>query len=385
MVIVPILSGSSIKFLTTHCKFGATVQWRFLEEKYSLQPIYSKDLYTTIQKFKPNAKTLLNDAASMSNWLDNKKMRILDGSFLELHIWMFNEILKATNRQSAIIMTDANPAVDFAIHQVFYVYQNSLTNKVFDKRFEKLRQDFPSANSYLDVLYWTKTYWALSFISYKFTGDEYLERFLTPIILQRQNDKMSQSVYYDATIFKDKDLKDCYIKDCKVEINNMTNVDIQQITLKQYYKDLDGSQELFLIAEKFINKSKSLNLAQQKIVYGKLHRAYKKAVQKVLQSKTKSQQLIELLQDFTKTNNEESDEESEMSEEEGEESEEESDANKENQEFILSNLKVRREKGRPPESKCLKSSHEPNIKGKQQKHCKKCGSVGHYQKKYNKI
>ncbi|CAG8789378.1 25937_t:CDS:2, partial [Dentiscutata erythropus] len=116
-----------------------------------------------------------------------------------------------------------------------------------------------------------------------------------------------------------------YANDCETEINDMTNVEIQQITLKQ---------------------------------------------------------LIELLQDFTEMENGESDdEESEMS---GEKSEE-SDANKENQEFVLSNPKVRRGKERPPGSKCLKSSHKPNIKEKQQRRCKKCSGVGHYQKKCNKL
>ncbi|CAG8788854.1 8963_t:CDS:2, partial [Racocetra fulgida] len=62
-----------IKFLTTHCRFGATVQRKFLEGKYPSQPIYSKDLYAVIQKFIPTSEMLLNDAASMSNWLDNKK------------------------------------------------------------------------------------------------------------------------------------------------------------------------------------------------------------------------------------------------------------------------------------------------------------------------
>ncbi|CAB4495612.1 unnamed protein product [Rhizophagus irregularis] len=62
-----------IKFLTSHCKFGATAQRKFLEGKYPSQPIYSKDLYAAIQKFRPTSKSLLNDAALMSNWLDHQK------------------------------------------------------------------------------------------------------------------------------------------------------------------------------------------------------------------------------------------------------------------------------------------------------------------------
>jgi len=63
---------ADIEFLT-HCKFGATMQRKYLEAKYPAHPIYSKDLYATIQKFRPTAKSLSNDAARISNWLDEQK------------------------------------------------------------------------------------------------------------------------------------------------------------------------------------------------------------------------------------------------------------------------------------------------------------------------
>ncbi|CAB4416994.1 unnamed protein product [Rhizophagus irregularis] len=63
-----------IRFMTIDCKFGATIQRKFLEGKYPLQPIHSKDLYdTAIQKFRPTNKSLSNDAAKISNWLDQQK------------------------------------------------------------------------------------------------------------------------------------------------------------------------------------------------------------------------------------------------------------------------------------------------------------------------
>ncbi|CAB4487084.1 unnamed protein product [Rhizophagus irregularis] len=62
-----------IKFMTTSCKFGVTAQRKFLEGKYSSHPIYSKDLYATIQSFRSTSKSLLNDAAMISNWLDEQK------------------------------------------------------------------------------------------------------------------------------------------------------------------------------------------------------------------------------------------------------------------------------------------------------------------------
>ncbi|CAG8515359.1 25686_t:CDS:2, partial [Gigaspora rosea] len=131
-----------IRFLTTHCKFGATVQRKFLERKYPSYPIHSKDLYAAIQKFQSTSEMLSNNAALMSNWLDKKKKKTADGLLqedcvlnnvihktnryrmaltlfvgfsnyrhnivlaqallpnesLESHVWIFNEILKATNR-----------------------------------------------------------------------------------------------------------------------------------------------------------------------------------------------------------------------------------------------------------------------------------------------
>ncbi|CAG8853470.1 44687_t:CDS:1, partial [Gigaspora margarita] len=62
-----------IEFLTKQCKMSATAQKRFLEGKYPSKPIYSKDLYAAISKFRPTSKSLLNDATRMSNWLDSQK------------------------------------------------------------------------------------------------------------------------------------------------------------------------------------------------------------------------------------------------------------------------------------------------------------------------
>ncbi|RIB06960.1 hypothetical protein C2G38_2046388 [Gigaspora rosea] len=56
---------ADVKFMTKSYKFGATVQRKFLESKYSTQTICLKDLYSTIQKFRPNKKSLLNDAAKI--------------------------------------------------------------------------------------------------------------------------------------------------------------------------------------------------------------------------------------------------------------------------------------------------------------------------------
>ncbi|CAB4403808.1 unnamed protein product [Rhizophagus irregularis] len=62
-----------IQFLTQNCKMGATGQRRYLEGKYPSHTFFSKDLYTAIRKFCPTAKSLSNDAALMSDWLDKQK------------------------------------------------------------------------------------------------------------------------------------------------------------------------------------------------------------------------------------------------------------------------------------------------------------------------
>ncbi|CAG8797605.1 17726_t:CDS:2, partial [Gigaspora rosea] len=64
----------NIKFMTEYCNMGATAQRKFLEGKYPLQLIYSKDLYAAICKFRPT-KALLNDTATLSNWIDEQKKK----------------------------------------------------------------------------------------------------------------------------------------------------------------------------------------------------------------------------------------------------------------------------------------------------------------------
>ncbi|CAG8791728.1 39133_t:CDS:2 [Gigaspora margarita] len=608
-----------IKFLTSHCKFGATVQRKFLEGKYSAQPIHSKDLYAAIQKFRPTSKSLSNDAALMSSWLDNQKeidsqwvvvrgwdkdntltkllwmtpeqvknwiqfsdcvlndvthktncysmplsmfvgfnqywhniilaqALLLDES-TESHAWMFEEILKVTKKQLAVIMTDADPAVDLAVRNVFsqsypihcafhltqninkhlrnslgsdyskfleafFLCQNSLAKETFEKRFEDIRQNFPSTNSYMEVLYHNKTYWAHWFIRFKFTGEsvnsylkrllhssnislcelmdevhqlldmqdqkeEYnfwklampcirsqnktnflfkkidgcLERILTPIMLQKHRDEINQSVYYEANEFMTDDIERHCHNEQENETYDTSLVEMQQILLNEliylvggmdnitniwsvkvgivyrhyfkvilitdnakfhiwlipscwYNNNVDVSKESFMNADKFYEEKsieetgsptaylcafnqdnwdfleENLSLLQQKKVYGELHSIYKKALNKVLKSQTKSQQLIDLLQEFTEKielSENSSEDSSEVLSEDS--SEDEVDSDKENQEFILLNPKKRHKKGRPAGTKRLKSACEPK-KGtkKQERHCKKCSKVGHYQK-----
>ncbi|CAG8667944.1 2359_t:CDS:2, partial [Ambispora gerdemannii] len=265
----------NIKFMTVSCKFGTTAQRKFLESKFPSHPIHSKDLYAAINKFRPTQKSLSNDAAQISNWLDQQKeldsrwfvvrgwdddnalthllwmtpeqienwiqysdcvlndithktnrygmalslfvgfnndrrnillaQGLLADESLESHIWMFSQIIKATGVHPGVILTDADPAVDSAIHQIFiftypihcayhitqnlhknlrkvlgeeyqkfldefYLCRNSFVEDCFQQRFDKLIQDYPNARNYLEFLYKSKTSWAHCFTGFRFTG-----------------------------------------------------------------------------------------------------------------------------------------------------------------------------------------------------------------------
>src|SRR5437764_11377990 len=123
---------------------------------------------------------------------------------------------------------------------------------------------------------------------------------------------------------------------------------IRLIPFRWYNKGKDASHKPFIVADKFhdssltnmtqesnisylcaIDKEKEdsleyrIKLLDEKVMYGTLHGTYKKALQKALQTKSKSLCLIEILEAFVNENSE--------SEPEDEESDEESDeSDKEN-------------------------------------------------------
>ncbi len=59
--------------MTMLYKFRTTIQQKFFKSKYLLHQIHLKDLYAVIKKFKPNSKSLSNDAAQISDWLNQQK------------------------------------------------------------------------------------------------------------------------------------------------------------------------------------------------------------------------------------------------------------------------------------------------------------------------
>ena len=86
--------------------------------------------------------------------------------------------------------------------------------------------------------------------------------------------------------------------------------------------------------------------------------------------------LIEILEDFVNENSE-----SEKEEKLDDENDKENNATV----FQLQNSKIKRGKGRPAGTKRYKGLNEKNQgeKTKQQRRCKRCGNLGHYQKNCN--
>ncbi|CAB4483104.1 unnamed protein product [Rhizophagus irregularis] len=171
---------------------------------------------------------------------------------------------------------------------------------------------------------------------------------------------------------------------------------IRLIPTRWYNGERNGSNELFIFADKYMQeqliitsdyhdavpylcsikdyREESLSFLEQKIAYGKLHSAYKKALKKALQTDFNSQNLINLLEEFAENDN---------IDEQSESDEYEDDINdKENvNPTLLKNPKPHRGNGRPMGTKRIKSAHEIlNQRTKHQRRCKKCGNIGHYQK-----
>ncbi|CAB4402079.1 unnamed protein product [Rhizophagus irregularis] len=210
-------------------------------------------------------------------------------------------------------------------------------------------------------------------------------------MLQRQRDEINQSVYYTTIKLPDNNIETIIENsdNCNIEIHDTSEAKVQQITLKQIIAlvDLINITEIWSIIvnnttaikhyivllknnshicsclstiqqDKFCKENdgiiqespvhinylyaygqdkdfleEGLNTYQQRLIYGELHGMYKKALHKALQNKSSSQQLIDLLKEFT--------------EETDKPSEDENFSDKENQEHVLHNPKKRHGKGRP--------------------------------------
>src|SRR4051794_14296374 len=145
---------------------------------------------------------------------------------------------------------------------------------------------------------------------------------------------------------------------------NEAKFHIRLISFRWYQEGKNPSYESFIVADKFSNIIKTtdnavnnylylidkekeglkerMNLLDKRLMYGNLHRTYKKALQKALQKKSRSLRLIGILEEFTNLASENEDDSDEKLDENADNSD------KENTDvFQLQNLKVRRGKGRP--------------------------------------
>ena len=132
---------------------------------------------------------------------------------------------------------------------------------------------------------------------------------------------------------------------------------------------------LYLKQEKSDFRAENLTTFEQKMMYGNIHGAYKKALHKALQNKTKSQHLIKLLEDFVEDDDDKQYESDDLQEIDS------LDDKKENSDSMIlhiQNPKIHRSKGRPKGTKRLKSAHEVSKPMGNQHRCKKCGGLDHY-------
>ncbi|CAG8772016.1 35288_t:CDS:2, partial [Gigaspora margarita] len=256
---------------------------------------------------------------------------LLSDESTDSYIWMFEEILKVTKRQLAVMITDADPAVDSAhlrnslgndyskFTEEFYSCKNSLAKETFEKKFKDICQNFPSAKLYMELLdlqdkkveynVWKlaipciKSQEKTNFLFKKV--DECLERILMPNILQRQRDEINQSIYYEAIKSLDNDIEGSCNDEQEIEICDTSAIKAQQILLNELIYLVGGLSNVIevwsvKVANKFYNEEQlieetassimylglfsqnnqdvieeSLNLIQQRKVYGELHKFMK--------------------------------------------------------------------------------------------------------------
>ncbi|PKY50354.1 hypothetical protein RhiirA4_466803, partial [Rhizophagus irregularis] len=171
-------------------------------------------------------------------------------------------------------------------------------------------------------------------------------------------DEIDQSLYYTASLVENADEEyptTTSLEIWAISVGNMLKtkhfvlllqnyshicscLSIVLIPTRWYCIKTNGSDELFLTADKFMQEKQNityhhnsvpylclfdqknrdfheerLTIYEQRIVYRKLHGTYKKALSKALQTNFKSQKLINLLQEFIE--NEEIDEYSDLKDE----------------------------------------------------------------------
>ncbi|CAG8543623.1 6878_t:CDS:2 [Scutellospora calospora] len=266
---------------------------------------------------------------------------------------MFQQIIKATSIHPSVILTDSDPAVDSAISQVFVlIYPIHYAYHISQNLHKHLRK----------------------------TLEENYSRFLKDFYSCRNSSMIATSQVESVNGKLKQLLHNSNISLCELILEIQKLLDIQDME-NEY-----SSEEQFLVADKFSQNmsaspndtsipylyffrqekadfyEKNMTSLEQKIIYEELHSTYKKALNKALKNKSKSLQLIDLLQDFAEEDNTDDESDSNKSQQDV------SYIGKENLNPQLQNLKIRQGKGHPLNTKRLKSSHEiTKSKPKQQR------------------
>ncbi|CAG8746570.1 15047_t:CDS:2, partial [Funneliformis caledonium] len=220
----------------------------------------------------------------------------------------------------------------------------------------------------------------------------YIKRFLTLIILQMQRNEINQSVYYTTNIIT-REVPET--SDQNIELNDNQgeiNIDDENSAKEPFIVTNKYSQNqsievitnytvlyLYLFKQEADFKEENLTILKQKITYGNISSIYKKVLNKALQSKKKSQELMEMLQDFVEND---IDDWSDL-----EDMQRDNHLDKENIDpsiYQLQNPKVRHDKGHPVSTKRYKSKHEVSKVKANQRRCKKYKCIRHYQKNCEK-
>ncbi|CAG8670677.1 16249_t:CDS:2, partial [Dentiscutata heterogama] len=175
-------------------------------------------------------------------------------------------------------------------------------------------------------------------------------------MLQKHHDEINQLVYYEANKFLNNDIeRHCHDKQ-EIEIYDALLLEMQQILLNELIYLVEGINNITKVWSDKFYEEKSIEeiVSSTTYLYAFNYNNWdflKETLNKVLKSQPKSQQLINLLQEFTEKIKSSSNDSSEglfkdSSKDLSDDlSDDKVDSNKENQEFILLNPKKKRGKG----------------------------------------
>uniref|UniRef100_U9TZE7 MULE transposase domain-containing protein n=1 Tax=Rhizophagus irregularis (strain DAOM 181602 / DAOM 197198 / MUCL 43194) TaxID=747089 RepID=U9TZE7_RHIID len=208
-----------------------------------------------------------------------------DISLIYHRLLINSNIVKATGIQPVVIITDSDPAVDAAIRQIlpstylihcaFHISQNLNKNlrKLLDNDYQNFIHNFYSypsrVNQDVDM------------------HEYFIQKRISEVVIEQLSNDILKATLNQMIEF--------------VESHNIREIWAINKNVIYNYDEFNDSNTNFCLFNQNNNGfcEEKLTILEQKLIYGKLHRMYKKALNKALQSNSKSEQLINLLQEFT--------------------------------------------------------------------------------------